>query len=433
MALYNLFLFCYPKIAKLLGLFNQKAKQWSIGQAEVWEDIKQKQALITKPVIWVHCASYGEFEQGLPIIEALKLQYPAYQIWLTFFSPSGYLHRKDDPAVDVVTYLPFDGAKNASQFIDTIQPKLIVFIKYEFWYYYLKIANQRNIPVLLAAAIFRADQLFFKWYGGLYRKMLNWFSYVLVQDPVSYQIIQSKIDADKLFLTGDTRFDRVIATAKNNITFNWLSFLNNAPIIIAGSTWPSDHDLIQKVISNKLNANWIIVPHHVDKDAIKACKAIFENSITLTALENLISTNANLLPFTSPTVLIIDRIGLLRNLYQYAAITYIGGGFTKDGIHNTLEPAAFGVPVIWGPNDGKYREAIGLRNAGGGLQIKDAAELSNNLIELLSNRNNDSSDDNSDNSRSKKMGAAALQYIHENAGGTKKTIQLIQEKRLLIN
>ncbi len=422
MALYNLFLFCYPKIAKLLGLFNLKASQWSIGQSAVWKEIYKKKAGITKPVIWVHCASYGEFEQGLPIIEALKLQYPNYQIWLTFFSPSGYLHRKDDPSVDAVTYLPFDGAKNAAQFIETIQPKLIVFIKYEFWYYYLKIAHQKQIPVLLAAAIFREDQLFFKWYGGLYRKMLNWFTYILVQDPISYELIKNKVDPNKLYLTGDTRFDRVITTANNEVTNNWISVFNNTPIIIAGSTWPSDHAILQKVISTKINANWIIVPHHVDASAINACKAIFENSITLTELEKSIASNSKTIPFTTPSIVIIDRIGLLRNLYQYATITYIGGGYTKDGIHNTLEPAAFGVPVIWGPNDSKYREAIGLKNAKGGFQINNANELTSTITELLF-----------DNAKKEKMGNAALKYINENAGGTQKTIELIQEKRLLTN
>ncbi len=422
MALYNLFLFCYPKIAKLLGLFNLKAKQWSIGQARVWDDIKQKHATITKPIIWVHCASYGEFEQGLPIIEALKMQYPSYQIWLTFFSPSGYLHRKNDPAVDAITYLPFDGVKNAAQFIETIQPKLIVFIKYEFWYYYLKVAHQKHIPVLLAAAIFREDQLFFKWYGGLYRKMLNWFSYVLVQDPISFKLIENKIDPPKLYLTGDTRFDRVIATVNNKVLFKWLAALNNFPIIIAGSTWPSDHAILQKAITTNPLANWIIVPHHVDIRSINDCKSIFKSSITLTELENLIATNSNHTTFTNSTTLIIDRIGLLRNLYQYASITYIGGGYTKDGIHNTLEPAAFGVPVIWGPNDSKYREAIGLKNAGGGIQIKNSDELANTITELIT-----------DHVKRERIGNAAFQFIHENTGATQKTIQLIQEKRLLIN
>ena len=225
-----------------------------------------------------------------------------------------------------------------------------------------------------------------------------------------------------MHLIGDTRFDRVIATANNKVVYDWFSALNNAPIIVAGSTWPSDHEMLQKVISSDIKANWIIVPHHVDLNAINACKAIFENSITLTELEKLIATNSNLLPFSSQVILIIDRIGLLRNLYEYATITYIGGGYTKDGIHNTLEPAAFGKPIIWGPNDSKYREAIGLKNAGGGKQINNANELTSKVAELLF-----------DNSKKEEMGNAALKYINENAGATQKTIALIQENRLLIN
>ena len=192
MLLYKLFLFCYPKIAKLLGLFNPKAKQWSIGQNMVWEEIAQEQNKVQgHSIVWIHAASYGEFEQGLPIIEAIKLKYPDYKIWLTFFSPSGYLHRKNDPAVDVVTYLPFDGEHNAAAFLNMVNPKLIVFIKYEFWLYYLSEAKSRNIPTILASAIFRPNQIFFKWYGGFYKNMLSLFTSILVQDREAYELITS--------------------------------------------------------------------------------------------------------------------------------------------------------------------------------------------------------------------------------------------------
>ena len=419
MVLYKLFLFLYPKMAGLLALFNEKANQWCIGQKQVWEEVDKAKQKINGKVIWIHAASYGEFEQGLPIINAIRAQYPSYKIWLTFFSPSGYLHRKNDPAVDVVTYLPLDGSASSLKFIEAVNPSLIVFIKYEFWHYYLEVAQQKNIPTLLVAAIFRKDQIFFKWYGGLYRKILQLFSFIMVQDSTSAKLIEPLYPKNQIFTTGDTRFDRVIDTVQHKQSFEWINYLSSDPIIITGSTWDSDHQLIAKVIE-PLNCNWIIVPHYVDAKSIEAAKKIHPKAVTLSEWKNIITKEP--IHLTSPFILIVDSIGILRNLYQYATITYTGGGFTKDGIHNVLEPAAFGVPVIWGPNDEKYREAIGLRNAGGGIQIKDAVTFKNSIDALLVN-----------NSSRKDMGEKAANYVIENAGATNATLAIIQEKRLLTN
>lgn len=419
MVLYKLFLFLYPKIASILAIFNQKAKDWCIGQNQVWEEVEKAKAKIDQPVIWIHAASYGEFEQGLPIIEAIKSKYPSYTIWLTFFSPSGYLYRKNDPAVDMVTYLPLDGAESSLKFIEVVTPSLIVFIKYEFWYYYLQAAKKKNIPTLLVAAIFRKDQIFFKWYGEFYRKMLNLFTYVLVQDKSSKDLIEIIYPTTQTLITGDTRFDRVISTVQNKTSIDWMTQLSSDPIIIAGSTWATDHQLIAKIIE-PINCNWIIVPHHVDAKSIEAAKLIHAKAITLSEWEARLSKNP--VEQNAPSIIIVDRIGILRNLYQYATISYTGGGFTKDGIHNVLEPAAFGVPVIWGPNDEKYREAIGLRQAGGGIQIKDANTLKNLVESLLANK-----------SMQIEIGEKAAQYVKDNAGATKSTLAFIQEKRLLTN
>jgi 3-deoxy-D-manno-octulosonic-acid transferase len=406
MLLYKLFLFCYPKIAKLLGLFNPKAKQWSNGQALVWKEIAEKQQQLQgHQIIWIHAASYGEFEQGLPIIEALKLAYPNYKIWLTFFSPSGYLHRKNDPAVDAVTYLPFDGPENAKQFIEKVNPKLIVFIKYEFWYYYLAEAKSKNIPTILASALFRQNQIFFKWYGGFYRNMLGLFTRVLVQSKDDYNLIAPIITNKKIFITGDTRFDRVFQTAQDETTIDWMQLLSNHKNIIAGSTWKEDEVLLSKTTAHFTKLNWIIVPHNVDEKNIAACKTIFPNAITLTQLLELGVKQSK------PIVLIIDRIGLLRMLYKYAFVSYVGGGFGNDGIHNVLEPAAFGNPVIWGPNDVKFKEAIGLRTAVGGYLIKNESELVMHLNELLQNSN-----------LYDQIGQNASNYIKTNAGATQKTM-----------
>lgn len=419
MVLYKLFLFLYPKIARLLALFNQKAKHWCIGQKQVWEEVQKAKAKINEPIIWIHAASYGEFEQGLPIIEAIRAKYPRYKIWLTFFSPSGYLHRKNDPAVDVVTYLPLDGPDTAQQFIQTVEPSLVIFIKYEFWYYYLKVAKEKSIPTVLVAAIFRADQIFFKWYGGLYKKILQLFNYVLVQDKTSQHLIEPIYPSNQIFVTGDTRFDRVLSTAQNKQKFDWMNNLSKDPIIIAGSTWENDHALLSKVIE-PLHCNWIIVPHHVDAKSIEAALTIHPNAITLTDWENTIADSTK--QQSIPSIIIVDRIGILRNLYQYATISYIGGGFTKDGIHNVLEPAAFGVPVIWGPNDAKYREAIGLKNTGGGMKIQDATTLNKAIYSLISNE-----------TLLKEMGNKAVNYVKANGGATNATLFILQEKRLLTN
>ncbi len=406
MLLYKLFLFCYPKIAKLIGFFNPKAKQWTIGQQKVWEEIAvYEKQLQGHPIIWIHAASYGEFEQGLPIIEAIKLKFPKYKIWLTFFSPSGYEHRKNDPDVDAVTYLPLDGPENAKAFIEKVNPQLILFIKYEFWFYYLSAAKSKNIPTILTSAIFRPDQLFFKWYGGFYRNMLSLFTRVLVQSKDDYNLIAPIITNKKIFITGDTRYDRVVQTAQDETSIKWMQLLSNHKNIVAGSTWKEDEELLSKTTAHFTQLNWIIVPHHVDAKNIESCKIIFPTAITLTQLlENNIQQ-------TKPIILIIDRIGVLRLLYKYAFVSYVGGGFSKDGIHNVLEPAAFGNPVIWGPNDIKYKEAIGLRNSEGGYLIKNEAALVMHLNELLQNTN-----------LYNQIGKNAHNFIVTHAGATHKTI-----------
>lgn len=411
MILYRLFIWLYPILAKLISPFNEKAKHWVNGQAAVWDEVHSFSSKIKGPIIWVHCASYGEFEQGLPIINSLKKTYPTHQIWVSFFSPSGYLHRKQDPNVDFVTYLPLDSPRAAAKWMELVQPKCIVFIKYEFWYFYLKFAAQQNIPTILASAIFRPEQIFFKSYGGFYLKMLRLFKGILVQDANSKALVAPLLNQTHLSISGDTRFDRVveIATAKEPIA--WVANLANIETIVAGSTWEQDHALLGSVAEKWNQFNWIIVPHHVDEAAIKACQKHFPNSVRLS--QWLIQSATKM---DKPIVLIVDQIGLLRNLYQYASIAYIGGGFTKDGIHNVLEAAAFGKPVIWGPNDVKYQEAIGLRNANGGIKIEDAITLNQAIERLLEN-----------GTYCENMGKAAAEFVHSNAGANQKTIEFIKQ------
>ena len=410
MILYRLFLLFYPILAKLISSFNEKAKHWVEGQEKVWEEISILCSQIKGPIIWVHCASYGEFEQGLPIISALKKTYPTHQIWVTFFSPSGYLHQKHHPAVDFVSYLPLDGPTSANRWMQMVQPKCILFIKYEFWYYYLKQASDQKIPTFLVSAIFRPDQIFFKFYGGFYRTMLPLFTGILVQDFTSKTLISPLLKHTHLAISGDTRFDRVLDIVAAKETINWISRLAKVETIVAGSTWEQDHVMIGSILGSWDRCNWIIVPHHVDAAAIKTCQSHFPNSICLS--EWLTQSNQ----MEKPMVLIIDQIGLLSHLYQYANIAYIGGGFTKDGIHNVLEAAVFGKPVIWGPNDSKYQEAIGLRIAHGGIKIKNAKGL-NNILEKLFN----------DAAFSTTTGDAAVKYVQDHAGATQKTIDCIKQ------
>ena len=410
MILYRLFLLFYPILAKLISPFNEKAKYWVEGQQKVWEEISLLCSQIKGPIIWVHCASYGEFEQGLPIISALKKSYPTHQIWVTFFSPSGYLHQKPHPDVDFVSYLPLDGPTSANRWMQMVQPKCILFIKYEFWYYYLKQAAVQKIPTFLVSAIFRPDQIFFKFYGGFYRAMLPLFTGILVQDFTSKTLISPLLKHAHLAISGDTRFDRVLDIVSAKETIDWISRLADVETIVAGSTWEQDHVMIGSILGTWDRYNWIIVPHHVDTAAIKTCQSHFPNSICLS--EWLTQSNQ----MEKPMVLIVDQIGLLSHLYQYANIAYIGGGFTKDGIHNVLEAAVFGKPVIWGPNDSKYQEAIGLRNASGGIKIKNAKGL-NNILEKLFN----------DAAFSTATGDAAFKYVQDHAGATQKTIDCIKQ------
>jgi 3-deoxy-D-manno-octulosonic-acid transferase len=410
MILYRLFLLFYPILAKLISPFNEKAKYWMEGQQKVWEEISLLCSQIKGPIIWVHCASYGEFEQGLPIISALKKSYPTHQIWVTFFSPSGYLHQKPHPDVDFVSYLPLDGPISAKRWMQMVQPKCILFIKYEFWYYYLKQAAVQKIPTFLVSAIFRPDQIFFKFYGGFYRSMLPLFTGILVQDFTSKTLISPLLKHAHLAISGDTRFDRVLDIEAGKETIDWVSRLADVETIVAGSTWEQDHVMIGSVLGTWDRYNWIIVPHHVDAAAIRTCQSHFPNSICLS--EWLTQSNT----MEKPMVLIVDQIGLLSHLYQYANIAYIGGGFTKDGIHNVLEAAVFGKPVIWGPNDSKYQEAIGLRNASGGIKIKNANGLNKILKKLFD-----------DATFSTTTGNAAFKYVQDHAGSTQKTIDCIKQ------
>lgn len=410
---YNIFLLVYKTGIHIAALWNKKANQWVKGRENSFVHIADKLATIDLPIIWIHCSSLGEFEQGRPVIEKLKSQNPNSKFLLTFFSPSGFEIRKDYKGVDWVFYLPLDSKRNAKRFFDIVDPSLVIFIKYDYWLYYLTECKKRNIPLLLVSGIFRKDQPFFKWYGNLHRRMLSCFTHFFVQDKRSFDLLKS-ININNTTIAGDTRFDRVNEIAKNFEPIEEIEkFCASSAILVAGSTWPEDERIIKDAIASFPDLKVIIAPHEINKEHIDQLRSIFPNAILYSQLA---ARNSHL-----ATCLIIDNIGMLSRLYHYATITYIGGGFNK-GIHNTLEAAVYGKPVLFGPNYKKFREAIGLIEAGGGFCVNSSTDLTAMLQKFISNKNELES-----------CSKRSFEYVKQNKGATEKILHYIEENRLLTN
>lgn len=341
--------------------------------------ILKKQIHKTDRVIWIHAASLGEYEQGLPVLERLKLEYPTHKLLLTFFSPSGYEIKKNTQAADIVAYLPIDTKKKVAQFLDFAKPELAIFIKYEIWPNYLAELRKRKIPTLLISALFRKSQLFFKSYGHFMRKSLRNFSHFYVQDMQSKKLLVS-IGLTNTTITGDTRFDRVsqILERDNHLKF-MQDFSENHSCFVAGSTWPEDETLLIDFINTTTDTTkFVIAPHNIKLNAILKLKASITKSTML-------YSEMDATTIKSAQVLIIDTIGLLTKVYSYAHIAYVGGGFAT-GLHNTLEPAVFGIPVIIGPNYNGFLEAEKLVSLGGVLSVTHKAEFSTIADNLLKNK-----------------------------------------------
>jgi 3-deoxy-D-manno-octulosonic-acid transferase len=412
---YNIFLFLYQAGISIASLWNYKAKLWLNGRKNIFDRLRGELRAQDSKLIWFHCSSLGEFEQGRPVLENLKEQIPNYKFLLTFFSPSGYEIRKGYKGADWVFYLPLDSKKNAKIFFDIVNPVVAVFVKYDYWYYYLNECKKRKTPLLLVSGVFRKDQPFFKWYGNLHRSMLNCFTHFFVQDKGSLQLLQS-ININNATVAGDTRFDRVSEIAENFTPIEEIEkFCGRSPVFIAGSTWPEDEKIIKDAATNFANLKLIIAPHEIHKEHIDQLKTIFPDSVLFSQLRTHISE-----PITS-NCLIIDNIGMLSKLYHYATIAYIGGGFNK-GIHNTLEAAVFGKPVLFGPNYKKFKEATGLIESGGGVCINSITELTSQLKKLLTNK--DILESSSKNS---------FDFVKQNKGATEKILHYIEANRLLTN
>lgn len=427
---YNIFLFFFRLGTGIASLFNPKAKKWVAGRKHIFRRL-QEAIPGSEKIVWVHCASLGEFEQGRPVMEALKQQYPEYKILLSFFSPSGYEVQKNWAGADWVFYLPVDGPRNAKRFLEIVQPALVIFVKYEFWYYYLKKISYRKIPVLLISALFRSDMSFFKWYGGLQRKMLSRFDRLFVQNASSKKLLDGIGLAPITAISGDTRFDRVLGIAGNFEPVPGIEeFIGGGKAIVAGSTWHEDEKVLARTMTllDDPNLKLIIAPHEISEHHIHELQNQFPGAIRYSQLTDPGQSGTtgirHPVPGTrppSPPCLIIDNVGLLARLYRYAFITYVGGGFRSMGVHNVLEAAVHDKPVLIGPFYKKYSEAVELVNAGGALVVQHEMEMADTVNALLANRHG----------LYEQSAKAAGGNVRHHAGATKIITGYIQEKRLL--
>jgi len=399
--LYNIGIRIYYLLILFFSNFNKKAALWIKGR-------QKNRPIAINHSIWFHFASLGEFEQGRPVLEQMRIAHPQSKIVVTFFSPSGYEIRKNTPLADAVYYLPLDTKKNARAFLSVINPTLAIFTKYEYWYHFFNELHQRQVPLYIISGIFRPNQVFFKWYGGLHRRMLGFVTRFFVQDEQSKQLLQT-VNITNVTISGDTRFDRVWANAQNPKPLPEIAeFINNRKTFIAGSTWPADEELIAKLVTQYPDRKFIIAPHEISEEKINTLINILPpNSATrysqFTIPNSPLTTHNSQL---TAQVLIIDNIGMLSSLYQYGDITFIGGGFGA-GIHNTLEAAAFGLPVIFGPNYVKFKEAKDLIALGGGFSIDDEASLKNVVSKLVD-----------DTPFCLAAGEKAQTYVQEHVGAT---------------
>lgn len=364
-------------ILKIIALINPKIKLFMDGQSNSFGILKAKIKAYDK-MIWFHAASLGEYEQGLPLMEKIRSKYPNHLIVLTFFSPSGYEIRKNNGVADVTVYLPLDTKSNVKQFMEIVRPEMVFFIKYEYWPNYLNALKISETPTYLVSGIFRENQAFFKWYGGFYRKGLDAFEHFFVQNSTSKELALT-LGKSNVTVSGDTRFDRVAAILERDNDLDYISeFKNNTLTIVVGSSWPKDESLLVDFInSTSVPLKFIIAPHNIQPDQILELK----NSITKKCVLFSENSSTSLAEFD---VFIIDVVGILTKIYSYADIAYVGGGFGNPGVHNILEPATFGVPIIIGPNFSHFAEATALVNMGGCVSISDKESLYD-ILEILIN------------------------------------------------
>ena len=408
--LYNFSLRLYNLALWIASMFNARAKAWIQGRKSWKEDLVSKvREFGNAETVWFHCASLGEFEQGRPLIEELLERFPKYKIIVSFFSPSGYTIRRNYKHANAVVYLPLDTPANAKFWVGTVKPRVAFFIKYEYWFNFLIELKEHNIPVVFASAVFREKQLFFQWYGSWFRSQLENIHWFFVQNESSGGLIQS-LGFENVTITGDTRFDRVSETAVHAGEFPLVKrFCGDANIIMGGSTWPKDEAMLIPLIrvgSDKIK--FILATHDVSPSRIHS----LEHSLEMPSVRysNLNDVNAE-----STRILIIDTIGILSQLYQYAHLAFIGGAF-GSGLHNILEAVVFGIPVFFGPKHDKFWEAAALIKKGGAFEIKNIEDFDGIAIGLFS-----------DPEKYKRASTTCLNFIEENRGATKLIIDATDE------
>uniref|UniRef100_UPI00404806D8 3-deoxy-D-manno-octulosonic acid transferase n=2 Tax=Roseivirga sp. TaxID=1964215 RepID=UPI00404806D8 len=406
---YNLGILFYGLIIRLVAPFNEKAKLFMTGRKGLLEKVAQDFNNNDNQIVWFHCASLGEFEQGRPVIEAFKKEFPKKKILLTFFSPSGYELRKNYTGADFIYYLPLDSKSNAQRFLDITKPSMVIFVKYEFWFHYLNEVEKRSIPLFCISALFNPKQRFFKPNGGFFRGILKKFDQFFVQNELSRKLLID-IGIDKVSVAGDTRFDRVLATASNPKAFPLVKqFTNGRLTVVIGSCWPADMAFLFPIINQSKNIRFIIAPHNIGESHIRQIEQGLKLPFTRI-------TEANETSVSNSDVLIINTIGMLSSLYQYGDLAYIGGAF-GDGLHNILEAVTFGLPVIFGNNKlEKFPESTALVQKGGAFSFKTQEEINQYFNQLTTNTEFRA-----------KTSAVCLKFIEENTGATAKIMQTLSK------
>jgi 3-deoxy-D-manno-octulosonic-acid transferase len=407
--LYNTGIRFYYFLIWLVSFRNPKARKWLSGRRNLFERI-QKTVIPNEPLLWFHVSSLGEFEQARPVIEGVRKDFPGYKILLTFYSPSGYELKKDYPLADYVFYLPLDTPRNASRFLDVVHPEKVFFVKYEFWYNFLMELNKREIPTFIFSALFRPSQIFFRPWGKWYRKALKAYTHIFVQNQSSYDLLE-KFGFDNVSLSGDTRLDRVAQIALAAADLPKLEkFCAGKTVIVAGSTWPEDELLFLRY-ANECDqpVKFVIAPHEVNPDSIGRITSQLQHSYAF------YSSDSSDKELEDADVLIVDGYGYLVSVYRYAKIAYIGGGFTT-GIHSILEPAVYGMPVVFGPDYHKFHEAVEMIQLGAAHSISAYEELSTLFDSYLT-----------DHERLAKESKFASQYVENNRGATEQIVRYFFE------
>ncbi len=403
--MYNFIMLLYSLGVRTATLFSDKVRRMWQGEQEAF-DILKKNVDPNASYIWFHAASLGEFEQGRPLIERIRQEFPQYKILLTFFSPSGYEVRKNYEGADIVCYLPLDTRSNAQRFLNAVKPVMAFFIKYEFWYNYLHLLSQRSVPVYSLSSIFRPDQLFFKWYGREYAKVLRFFTRFFVQNEESKKLLE-KIGIKDVEVVDDTRFDRVLEIKQASKRLPLVeAFTKDAQhVFVAGSSWLPDEEIFIPYFNQHENWKIIIAPHVISEEHLSQIAKLLKGRkvarYTQTTAEGAAAAD----------VLIIDCFGLLSSIYRYGQIAYVGGGFGV-GIHNTLEAAVWGVPVFFGPNNQKFREAQGLKACKGGLEINNPSDFHSKMDAII-----DAIEEGNE------IGKEAATYVTSHAGATEKVLR----------